>query len=329
MTWRRLALLLLVVLALVVTNGRAAKGEKKTKPPAPGEGDPAIVYIVGLANFNSELWVMDADGENRTRLLRGTPGVRYEEPSWSHDGREIVFRSFPLRSGVDGVGIYAIGKDGSNLRRLTPVVGGAPACSPAAAPDGHHRIAYLASGSGSNGWPDVYVMDPDGGNVVHLIDTPGEYEYDLSWSPTADRLAVQTIRTEISEKRLVIYELSVVSGTLKASEIQDLTIDGSPLNQMWWGWPEWARTQDAIAVTGRDPDTGEEDIWIVRLADPLHPARIRLAGRNERQPCWSPDDSRILFAGGGIWSMRPDGSDLQNLQGGGKKGNGSEPDWRR
>jgi Tol biopolymer transport system component/tRNA A-37 threonylcarbamoyl transferase component Bud32 len=68
---------------------------------------------------NSEVWLADADGSNATQLTHG-PGRSQSAPRWSADGRSVSFRS----QGEDGyVSIWAIGVDGSNLRRITAPLG--------------------------------------------------------------------------------------------------------------------------------------------------------------------------------------------------------------
>lgn len=71
----------------------------------------------------------------------------------------------------------------------------------------------------------------------------------------------------------------------------------------------------------------QPDIWVVSTAD----GRIRPLAADqavdEAEPAWSPDGSRIAFssnrAGGGIWVIRRDGSDLVRLT----SGPDSQPAW--
>jgi Tol biopolymer transport system component len=61
-----------------------------------------------------DVWVMNADGAGRRNLTKGNK-VNDWAPSWSPDGKTIVFLS-----GLDNVyDIYAMDADGTNVRRLT------------------------------------------------------------------------------------------------------------------------------------------------------------------------------------------------------------------
>ena len=67
-------------------------------------------------DWNWEIYVMDADGEN-LRNLTNNPGDD-QHPSWSPDGKQIVFTAD--RSGKDwNRQIYVMDADGGNLQNLT------------------------------------------------------------------------------------------------------------------------------------------------------------------------------------------------------------------
>jgi TolB protein len=78
-----------------------------------------IAFSRSTDAFNNDIFLMRADGTNLRRLTRsqGTDGRLGEElmPSWSPDGRTIVFVS--NRDG--NWELYAIGRDGRGERRLT------------------------------------------------------------------------------------------------------------------------------------------------------------------------------------------------------------------
>jgi Tol biopolymer transport system component len=62
-----------------------------------------------------EIWLVDADGSNPTRLTRG-PGRWQGAPRWSPDGRSIVFCSMDEDARWN---VWRIGVDGSGLRQVT------------------------------------------------------------------------------------------------------------------------------------------------------------------------------------------------------------------
>jgi Tol biopolymer transport system component len=137
-----------------------------------------VVFTCG----NFELCVASADGSGAARLTKsGWPDSwSYDfEPAWSPDGSEIVFSR---TRGGQSSGLWVVGADGTDLRRLVDNAGNEG--SPEWSPDGL-RIAYASdSGSGS----DLYLVDADGTNVQRL--TSGKaFEGDPDWSPDGATIA--------------------------------------------------------------------------------------------------------------------------------------------
>lgn len=115
-----------------------------------------IAYCSNYQGYYIE--IMDADGDNQTRLTKG------EFPALSPDGSKIAFR-----------GISVIDADGSNLINLG-VTGNYPAWSP----DGS-RIAFFNGG--------IYVMNADGtGSREIAADASDDFQR-LSWSLIGNRIA--------------------------------------------------------------------------------------------------------------------------------------------
>lgn len=126
------------------------------------------------------VWVVDADGSNLYSLSRRAGMAYGAVPSWSPDGKRIAISGF--RREGEASGIYTVGLDGSDLKRLTPA--GREAQYPAWSPDGR-RIAYtLVDGGGF----DLYVMNADGSGQRRLTSTP-DVENWAMWSPDSEQIA--------------------------------------------------------------------------------------------------------------------------------------------
>ncbi|MGI9121116.1 MAG: hypothetical protein ACR2G7_13525 [Acidimicrobiales bacterium] len=130
-------------------------------------------------NFNAEVYVMNADGSNDTRLTF-SPGED-RGTSWSPDGSKIVFHS--TRTG--NFDIFTMNADGSNQTNITnsPTFDAQPAWSPDGA-----RIAFNSSRDGNF---ELYTMDPDGTDVFRVTNLPGQ-ESGPNWSPRGDQLVYQS-----------------------------------------------------------------------------------------------------------------------------------------
>ncbi len=91
-------------------SGRVADEE-----PAFSPSGEKIAFVSYPGNDNAEIYLMNADGSGRTRLM-GLPGNDHWPPTWSPDDDRIAFTS----DGKDETGdIYVMNSDGSGLSRLT------------------------------------------------------------------------------------------------------------------------------------------------------------------------------------------------------------------
>ena len=128
-------------------------------PPLWGK---TVFYFDRDANY--EIYTMNADGSNQTRLAFNQAGDF--APAWSPNGRQIVFASF--RDDEHLAEIYVMDTDGSNQRRLTHPHGwdGDPDWSP----DGS-QIAFNSDRNSGRADLNIFVMDADGGNVRQVTDT--------------------------------------------------------------------------------------------------------------------------------------------------------------
>ncbi|MFJ3794623.1 TolB family protein [Kitasatospora sp. NPDC090091] len=124
------------------------------------------------------LYVVNADG---TGLRRLTPWELRagDRASWSPDGTQIVFTTYPAGGdNTPGGGIYTVHPDGTAIGALTPgpsdVVYGAAAYSP----DG---TAIAFTQAPVNGSAELYTMKSDGSNVAPLTNSPDHWESRPNW----------------------------------------------------------------------------------------------------------------------------------------------------
>ena len=179
-------------------------------------------------------------------------------------------------------------------------------------------------------------MNTDGSGRTQLTDTPGVHYWDVTWSPTADALAVVAWTSDTSD--VTLLDLGLVDGAVVVSSETCLTGDhdvpgGLLSDATYFAHVAWARTSDQLAVTV-GLDGFETDIWLIDLADPARPVQLTNTpgSFNESGPTWAPDDSQLAFYdlySAAIFVMNADGTSVTELAA--KRGRGAlgDPDWRR
>jgi dipeptidyl aminopeptidase/acylaminoacyl peptidase len=166
----RLLVIVLAVLTIILTG--CAGSSYKLPPPTIGR-----IAFASDQGGNTDIYVMDADGSNLTRLT-DNPTVD-ACPAWSPDGSRIAFMSD--RDG--NIEIYVMDADGSNLTRLTD--NPASDMYPVWSPDGS-SIALLSDraelSSGQSAEVEVYKMDTNGNKQTRLTNNR-QQDVNVAWSP--------------------------------------------------------------------------------------------------------------------------------------------------
>src|SRR3989449_10108805 len=239
------------------------------QPQTPALKANGKIAFVSDRDGNFEIYVMDADGSNQTRLTNNP--ARDGEPAWSPDGTKIVFVS--QRDG--NAEIYAMNADGSNQTRLTN--NSADDVSPDWSPDGT-KIVFVRPGSSLN---DIFVINADGSGQRKI--TEGFLSSPV-WSPGGTKFAL-TCEDDFSE------DLCVMNAD--GSDLSHLT--QAPFGELDYS-PAWSPDGAKILFVQSffcifEPCT---DALFVMNADGSNLQPL-FSGSTIDNPGWSPDGTRITF----------------------------------
>jgi Tol biopolymer transport system component len=329
----------------------AAAGGIPGKPPKPPDEpepppDPAIAFTVAPTTGGRELWVMNADGTNRTKLVGGG-NLGATSPSWSPEGDFIAFLQ-TSSSAPDGRGLYKVSvavAEGAVVpgdpQLLLPVPEGSSWPAPAWSPLGD-CIAYVWLDPAESDWHDeIRAISPDGQpleplykfcDAAYPIYPIEDISGGVSWSADAKRLAlvVMDYSVNVNEQFLAVVDLETATATL-----EDVTRPA--FDVVFSASTDWARTSDRIVFDGRMAGQDRAALWVVDLRAPGDPEQRftkLMDGVSYPQPSWSPDDTRLVFvkrkAAGELWILDV-ATGAQTLLAKKEKGQKSldMPDWRR
>ena len=159
-------LVLLSISAAILGNSRVQA--QSTVPPGK-------IAFASDRDGDFEIYAMDADGSNQTRLTTNTAEDFW--PVWSPDGTKIAFYS-----NRDGNNEIYVMQHGSGQTRLT--INDADDREPTWSPDGT-KIAFISRRDAGN--DEIYVMDGDGSAQTRLTESDASEQHP-AWSPDGTKL---------------------------------------------------------------------------------------------------------------------------------------------
>ena len=292
-------------------------------------GDPPERGIVFSSSRDGdfEIYVMTGDGDEVRQLTRNvSQGLNEADdysPSWSPEGRRVAFTSTRDHEGdgFESNELYVTGSDGGGETRLTEneVGEGTPSWSP----DGEALLYARRRLPGKDAF-ELALMRPDGTGDRPVVEIDG-YGSGV-FSPDGTRIAFTKCASEGDELDCEIW-VAAPGGSDRRLLVDSPGRDSGPA---------WSPDGSKIAFTSDRDRNGEcffHDCWghngeiYVMNADGSGQTRITDDPGDDSGATWSPDGSRIAFAGlrnvdGAvdapeenyeIYVVNADGSDIRQL----------------
>jgi Tol biopolymer transport system component len=274
-------------------------------PPLPTASPTSAVFtgnivFVSYRDGDEEIYIMNADGSNQTRLTHSQYGD--VEPVLSPDGQSIVFVS--QRAG--GHKLFIMNVDGSNSRQLTDGQS-SDEYDPYFSPDGQ----WIVYSSSRGGRFELWLIHPDGTDVKQLTSGPNSKNFP-AWSPDGlwiaynsvqgDEDVIKIIRPDGTGDQVILtldeaYVTGWADGRIlfvaengATTDVYSMNPDGSDIRQLTTD-PANDRgafgTPDGRFIIFNSARDGNDEIYVMR-ADGSDQTRLTFSAGNDYMPTWGP-----------------------------------------
>ena len=262
-------------------------------PQISPDGKTIVFNVVG--DYSTSLMLqMDPDGkdiktlftkkpaspENIQQLFEETRGQISEQGTWSHDGKNIFFRT--NQNGTFDVGRYNM-KTGK--REIVVADENLNMKHPVELEDG--RVAGYGGPPGDkyktvDKYSDLWIADPKKGTYTLITHTDGTVAYKHP-APFGDKLLAhkEPKNTDTDAADLIILdpktgEETNITNTPKADD-----------RHVFFN-------KKAGLLTYHSDESGDKNLWL-STPDGKHKCQLTHYGKPAQSPCWSPDGKKIYF----------------------------------
>jgi TolB protein len=266
----------------------------------PGVFNTRIAYVSTAGGRFKEIFIAHLDGSERFQVTNNRTINLF--PSWTPDGKSILYTSYKDRS----PGLYHFELFSGKEVKWAPAngryIGGQ------ISPDGQYIAATLEQAGDTS----LYLLDANGKMIRRLTSDPG-LEVSPSWSPDGKQIVFVSDRSGSPQ----LYILDVASGNSRR-----LTYSGSYNTA-----PAWSPRGDRVAYTGR---VGRRFAIFTIGVDGGEARQLTSDSYDSEDPAWAPDGRFIAFSSNRagrahLYVMQAGGENQRRLAGSG--GDDTKPSW--
>lgn len=214
-------------------------------------GEGRIIFASDRAEAN-DLWRISPNGSNFKRITRHIERSIYMEPSWSPDGRWIVFETSKPGNSDDGrvSTIWKVRSNGTGLTRLTGT-SGLDDRQPNWSPKGD-KILFQRRILPNGPW-GIYTIDPNGNNLKRVTRSLSD-DSDASWSQDGKFIVYSSDYGDIFKPNIFIIP---TNGGTPIRVTNSTNADSAP---------SWSPINCWIAFESHESDDKPAALW--RIAAP-------------------------------------------------------------
>lgn len=265
---RLATIVLLIVLLAAAIVAIAVVGSARPLPdPFGPAANGRIAYL-----SHGQVYAADPDGSNAIPLTTGARSAA--TPAWSRDGTKFAFKLISPKPGTDNPTLYGdivvANADGSNLITIDRETQDPGPLT--WSPDGRWLVYSKIVGNGDQ----IFLAAADGSSAPTQIGNPDTINWAAMFSPDGTKILYF-----VGETHLAVMDLDGSN---------DRVLNTSPFTGI--DSAQWNPDGNSVVASAATSDA--TDLWFLSL-DGRPERQLRVAGRAEVGPSWSPDGHRLAY----------------------------------
>jgi len=247
------------------------------------------------------IWVVDRQGHNPQQITTDTSEeVAHVAPSWSPDGKKIVFQNM-VRTKFD---IRVVNLESKQMSWITNDL--FSNIRPAWSPSG--KFIYFSSyrSGGINIWRAPVKSDGTVSGPLQQVTTGAGQDVEVATSPDGKGIAFATLRQNAD-----IWKLPVLPQTGLAAGAPEAVVSTTREDS------RGAWSPDSNMVAFNSDRAGDMNIWLLSSTD-SNARQLTTGHGGDFQPNWSPDEKKIVFFSSrsgtpNVWEVEVSSGTLRRL----------------
>ncbi|MEA2008662.1 MAG: protein kinase [Chloroflexota bacterium] len=260
----------------LVPSPTLTPSETPTPAPTPMGGGYGQIAFVSLRTGTSQIWLMNAQGENFFQITNMEEGAC--QPTWSPDGEKLVFIS-PCKENAKHyfeTHLYMINVDGTGLVALPTFERGEYA--PAWSPDGK-KIAFTAVQE--DYYHQIYTLTLENGTIKKISDGDAR-DFHPSWSADGKQILFTSTRNGPHQIWVMLADGSSPQRFSASKDLENTH-------------PVWSPDGTMILFTQQAADRFFAVKWATYAEGGLHEEKIYPGYAPSKEGNYSSDGKWIVF----------------------------------
>jgi dipeptidyl aminopeptidase/acylaminoacyl peptidase len=253
--------------------------------PSVNPVNPNLVAVTGRTNGKWDIFVIDLRSKRYIPVTARLNPTDYIHPSWSPDGKRIVYSAKNPVTESWEIRIMVFGQPTDRLLRTSQqsyIHGLLPTWCPVPNEDGTYDIAFQRYRDRGEEWYEIWTIAEDGQRLRKVVSSPDWAAINPAWSPDGQFIAFATVNKSHDARTEDRWDRPDNLWIARADGTATLQLTSHPSSEWNPVWGPKADDRDQLQIYFVSNRNGRRQIWSL---EPVLPGGgYRASGQSNGKP---------------------------------------------